>query len=97
MHGTACARFADRRARLLAQLTSGRLDRYIGLDHDDWQDHAYQKRLLKHAWETADLDSDGVLTELELRKTGPAAPGRTCAPAPNKTRGPGAVLTADRP
>jgi hypothetical protein len=32
-------------------------------------------RLLKHAWETADLDSDGVLTELELRKTGPAAPG----------------------
>ena len=78
-------------------LTSGRLDRYVGLDADDWQNQAYQMRLLKHAWETADLDSDGVLTELELRKTGPAAPGRTCAPAPNKTRGPGAVLTADRP
>ena len=26
-------------------------------------------RLLKHAWDTADLDSDGALTEAEMRKT----------------------------
>lgn len=30
-------------------LTSGRFSQYLG-DHDDWEDHSYQLRLLKHAW-----------------------------------------------
>ena len=31
-------------------LTSGRASQFLGEDHDDWEDHAYQLRLLKHAW-----------------------------------------------
>ena len=48
-------------------LTSGRLAKYIGDDHDDWEDHAHQMRLLAHTWNTADLDSDGSLTFDEMK------------------------------
>eukprot|EP01052_Picozoa_sp_SAG31_P016422 SAG31_NODE_1089_length_9972_cov_4.602856_3_plen_227_part_00 len=50
-------------------LTSGRVNQYIGGDHDDWEDHVYRMRLLKHAWDTADLDANGSLTQTEMRKT----------------------------
>jgi Ca2+-binding EF-hand superfamily protein len=51
-------------------LTSGRASAYLGDDHDDWEDHAHKLRLLKHAWNTADIDGDGVLTLQEMRDVG---------------------------
>jgi Ca2+-binding EF-hand superfamily protein len=51
-------------------LTSGRASQFMGDSQDDWQDHAHQLRLLKHAWNTADLDGDGELTLQEMREVG---------------------------
>ena len=51
-------------------ITSGRASSFLGDDHDDWEDHAHKLRLLKHAWNTADLDGDGELTLKEMRDVG---------------------------
>lgn len=51
-------------------ITSGRASAFLGDDNDDWEDHAHKLRLLKHAWNTADLDGDGELTLKEMREVG---------------------------
>lgn len=50
-------------------LTSGRVNEYLGTDHDDWEDHVHQMRLMKNAWEAVDVDGNGELTREEMRQT----------------------------